>query len=185
MRPRPSFRSTGPSMTFRRADRVWGGAAGARTPLLSPSGLLLPRVRAAACAILVLVLTRTTPALAQTISATTYPFTTTAGPELEDQSSGTTQLLGANVDDAASSVTTMGFDFWFVGTRYTQFSVNSNGLIRLGSAQISGTAANDLTTASNLPAIAPYWDDIFVGTNGKVHYKVVGTAPNRKLVVEW
>jgi len=24
-----------------------------------------------------------------------------------------------------------------------------------------------------------------VGTNGKVHYKVAGTAPNRKLVVEW
>src|SRR5262249_28591798 len=35
------------------------------------------------------------------------------------------------------------------------------------------------------PEIAPYWDDLFVGTNGKVHYKVAGTAPSRRLVVEW
>src|SRR6185503_16179881 len=35
------------------------------------------------------------------------------------------------------------------------------------------------------PQIAPYWDHLMVGTNGKVHSRVLGTAPNRKLVVEW
>src|SRR6185369_5864455 len=30
-----------------------------------------------------------------------------------------------------------------------------------------------------------YWDDLCTGTNGKVHFKVTGSAPNRKLIVEW
>ena len=31
----------------------------------------------------------------------------------------------------------------------------------------------------------PYWDDLCTGTNGKVHFKTIGSAPNRKLIVEW
>jgi hypothetical protein len=30
-----------------------------------------------------------------------------------------------------------------------------------------------------------YWDDLATGTNGKVHYVLTGTAPDRKLIVEW
>src|SRR5262245_12014093 len=43
-------------------------------------------------------------ASAQTISATTYPFTNATGATLEDMSSGTTTLLGPNLDDNASLV---------------------------------------------------------------------------------
>ncbi|HEY2954460.1 MAG TPA: putative Ig domain-containing protein, partial [Candidatus Eisenbacteria bacterium] len=125
------------------------------------------------------------PARAQTISATTYPFTSSNGVSLENMSSGTTQLVGPNLDDSASGVTAIGFDFWLVGTRYTQFSVNANGLMRLGGTVVGTTFTNDLASSTNVPQIAPYWDDLFVGTNGKVHYKVVGTAPSRRLVVEW
>ena len=121
----------------------------------------------------------------QTISATSYPLTTTSGLALEDMQSGTTQLLGPNLDDNASAVVPIGFDFWFVGTRYTQFSVNANGLLRLGGTAVAGSFSNDLANASNVPQITPYWDDLFIGTNGKVHFRVVGAAPNRKLVVEW
>jgi hypothetical protein len=32
-------------------------------------------------------------------------------------SSGTTQLVGPGLDDTASAVTNIGFDFWFAGTR--------------------------------------------------------------------
>lgn len=124
-------------------------------------------------------------AKSQTISATTYPFSSSTGASLEDMSSGTTQLVAADTDDGASAVTNIGFDYWFVGVRYTQFSVNANGLVRLGSTVVGTTWSNDLTTTTNVPQIAPYWDDLYTGTNGKVHFKVVGTAPNRKLVVEW
>ncbi|HEY6193854.1 MAG TPA: putative Ig domain-containing protein, partial [Candidatus Eisenbacteria bacterium] len=94
-------------------------------------------------------------------------------------------MLGPNLDDSSSPVTTIGFDFWFVGTRYTQFSVSSNGLMKLGPNQVGNTAVNDLTSGVNVPQITPYWDDLRIGTDGQVRYKVVGSAPNRKLVVEW
>src|SRR5262245_4436900 len=122
---------------------------------------------------------------AQTISATTYPFAASTGAALEDLSSGATQLIGSDQDDRASNVTAIGFDFWFVGTRHTQFSVNSNGLIHLGGSVISVNFVNGLGTTTDDPQIAPYWDDLRIGTNGQVRAKVIGSAPSRKLVIEW
>jgi hypothetical protein len=119
------------------------------------------------------------------ITVATYPFTNFSAVALEDMSSGTTQLVASNQEDTVSSVNSIGFDFWLDGVRQTQFSVNANGLIKLGSLVVSTASANDLANAGNIPQIAPYWDDLFTGTNGKVHFKIVGSAPNRKLVIEW
>ncbi len=121
----------------------------------------------------------------QTISSSKYAFSTATGVSMEDMSSGTSELLGVNLDDNASSVTDIGFDFWFNGDRYTQFSVSSNGLLRLGSSAVNTAYTNDLTMSGTDPKIAPMWDDWHTGSDGGVHYKVVGTAPNRKLVIEW
>src|SRR5260221_1822558 len=136
-------------------------------------------------ALLAIGLSVPTAALAQTISATTYPFAASSGVALEDMSSGTTTLVAPNLDGGVSAVTNIGFDFWFVGVLQTQFSVNSNGLLRVGSTPVQVASTNNLATSANAPEIASYWDDLWTGTNGKVHYKVVGSTPNRKLVVEW
>jgi uncharacterized repeat protein (TIGR01451 family) len=119
------------------------------------------------------------------ITSGTYAFAAGTGETLEDMSAGTTVLVLADQDDTASVVTPIGFDFWYDGVRQTQFSVNANGLMRLGVAAVSTAFTNALTATANQPQIAPYWDDLWAGINGKVHYKVVGSAPNRKLVVEW
>ena len=119
------------------------------------------------------------------VSAATYPFTSATGATLEDMSSGTTMLLTPDGDDTISSIAPIGFDFWFDGARQTVFSVNANGLMKLNPTQVTSAFSNDLATSTNVPQIAPYWDDLWIGNNGKVHYKVVGTAPSRKLVVEW
>ncbi|KAA5534894.1 T9SS type A sorting domain-containing protein [Taibaiella lutea] len=116
-------------------------------------------------------------------SAVNYAFTKTTNGSLTDMSSGTTQLVAAGVDDGASSVTNIGFDFWFMGTRYTQFSVNSNGYLRLGGTVV-GTAQYVLGTASQ-SLIAAWGSDCVTGTTGKIHYKLLGTAPNRTLVIEY
>ncbi len=121
------------------------------------------------------------------ITASTYGFLT-SNAVLEDMSSGTTQLVGPGVDDTASPVTNIGFDFWYDGVRHSQFSINANGLARLGSVVVGTTFNNStsgLNTVTNAPKIAPYFEDLCVGTNGKVHFKTVGSAPNRKLIVEW
>ena len=128
-------------------------------------------------------------ASADLITASTYAYTFASGVSLEDMSSGTTNLVsGPGLDDTASPVTNIGFDFWYDGVRFSQFSVNVNGLARLGSTAVTTSFNNStegLNTVTNAPKIAPYFEDLCLGLTGKVHYKVVGSAPNRKLVVEW
>src|SRR5688572_1885214 len=125
------------------------------------------------------------PDSANLITGTTYPFSTMAGVLLEDMSSGTTQLVGPALDDTASAVTSIGFDFWFDGVRATEFSCNANGLCRLGPVVVTTTFTNSLATTTAAPKIAPFWDDLCTATNGKVHYKTIGSPGSRKLIVEW
>jgi hypothetical protein len=124
------------------------------------------------------------------IAPTSYIFNNTTGIALDDMSTGTTQLAPANSDDGASTVQNIGFDFWYDGVRMSQFSCNANGLCRMGSTVVTtefdnGSATFGFASTTNAPKIAPYFDDLWTGSNGKVHYKVTGSAPNRKLVVEW
>ena len=122
------------------------------------------------------------------VTITSYPFTSAAGVPLEDMSTGTTQIVAASQDDTASAVTSIGFDFWFDGVRQTQFSVNANGLLGLGAVAVNNGVSgrtNDFATTTNNPKMSAYWDDMCTGAAGKAHFKVVGSAPNRKLVVEW
>jgi hypothetical protein len=131
-----------------------------------------------------LTVTELTPEL---IDGTTYGFTAAAA-VLEDMSSGTTQIIGASQDDTASVATNIGFDFWLDGVRQTQFSANANGLMKLGAVVVNnGTngRTNNLATANDLPKIAAYWDDLCTSATGRVHYRVIGTPGNRKLIVEW
>ena len=118
-------------------------------------------------------------------STANYVFSTGTTGSMTDMSSGTTTLLsGPSLDDVSSTVNNIGFNFYLMGALYTQFSVNSNGAMGLGSTTVatSGTTIGSATT----PMITPFGGDQGVLTNGgKVHYKVLGSAPNRIFVVEW
>ena len=50
---------------------------------------------------------------------------------------GSTQLVASGQDDGVSVVTNIGFTFTYAGTAYTQFSVNANGLMRLGATAVT------------------------------------------------
>lgn len=102
-----------------------------------------------------------------------------------DMSTGTTQLVAADLDDNASAVTNIGFNFVLYGSAFTQFSANSNGLIQLGGTVVAGAGylASGGSVAS--PRLGALVADLRTGAAGKVHYKLVGTAPNRCLVVEF
>ena len=116
-------------------------------------------------------------------STANYTFTTSTTGSLVDMSSGTTDALatGTYRDDDASTVQSIGFTFGFMGTAYTQFSVNSNGQLRLGATAISGGNASAASGAAILAALG---GDNAILAAGKVHYKVVA-GTNRTLVVEW
>jgi hypothetical protein len=119
------------------------------------------------------------------IAATTYAFSTQNGVALEDMSSGTTTVIAADTDDSNSLLQNIGFDFWYDGVRFTTFGVNGNGFAKLGSVITATGFFNDLDTTTEAPKIAVLWDDLCVGTAGSVRYKTIGSAPNRKLIVEW
>src|SRR6185436_19128211 len=104
---------------------------------------------------------------------------------LTDMSSGTTQLLAANIDDTASALTNIGFDFFFQGARFTQFSINENGVLRLGATAQNSTPYKPLAQAGISVITAYGADQRTHAGDGKVHYKVTGSAPNRVLTVEW
>jgi hypothetical protein len=57
--------------------------------------------------------------------------------------------------------------------------------MRLGPTAVSTGFTNNLASTTDNPKIGAYWEDTCTGTNGKVHAKVLGSAPSRKLVVEW
>ncbi|HEX4495428.1 MAG TPA: IPTL-CTERM sorting domain-containing protein [Thermoanaerobaculia bacterium] len=118
-------------------------------------------------------------------NAANYGFSTTVTGSLADMSSGTTALIAADQDDVASAVTLIGFDFYFMGARQDRFSVNSNGTLRFGPTAVSTTLYDPLAQAGQSLIDAYGADQRTHAGNGKVHYKVTGSAPNRVLTIEW
>lgn len=114
-----------------------------------------------------------------------YLFATTTAGSLTDMSTGTTQLIAADQDDTASTVTLLGFDFYFMGVRQDRFSVNSNGSLRFGATAISNTAYEPLAQTGQAIITAYGADQRTHLGDGKVHFKVTGSAPNRVAIIEW
>ncbi len=117
-------------------------------------------------------------------TATTGSLVLDANGNTVDMSTGTTLLHGSGVDDAASTVNPIGFNFYGMGVLQTNFSANSNGAMTLGNVAIGTSGTTNAGSVSTM-FIAPFGGDQATSATGKVHYKVVGSAPNRTLVVEW
>lgn len=120
-------------------------------------------------------------------TGTSGSFAADRNSNVVDMTTGTTQIIAADIDDGNGSalISNIGFDFFLYGNRFTQFSVNSNGLIGLGSTAVgSGTYATSGGSITN-PRISAFCADLRTGAAGKIHYKLVGSAPNRSLVIEF
>lgn len=103
-------------------------------------------------------------------------------------------------DDNRSNATDIGFDFWYNGTRYSKFSVSTNGYIDFSSSTADGGPSatpygydNTQFTGNGSGtwlALAPFYDDMTAqgGTDAlgnSIKYLVTGVAPNRILTIEW
>ncbi len=106
-----------------------------------------------------------------------------------DMSTGTTILLPGGSDNTRSSLYDIGFIFYMLydvngqEKRYSEFSVSSNGRLRLGYFESSNRYV--VGRDGEYGIVAPMTRNLAIHSTGKVHYKLVGTAPNRCLVVEW
>lgn len=79
----------------------------------------------------------------------------------------------------------IGFDFTFYGGTHNTVKVSSNGYLTFGSG--GGDYSNDPIPSRNDPndLISPFWDDLYLSSGGAVYYLLEGTAPNRRLTIEW
>lgn len=142
-------------------------------------------------------------------SAANYSVTRTTGITYNSiQSTGTSVTSwrrssgGFIEDDNRSFPQPIGFDFWYLGNRYTTFSISTNGFIDFSSSTDDGGPTADDYGYSNTAfssssvnngtwlALAPFYDD--QTTQGgsdplgySIKYQVTGTAPNRVLTIEW
>ncbi|MEW5797471.1 MAG: fibronectin type III domain-containing protein [Bacteroidota bacterium] len=107
-----------------------------------------------------------------------------------------------NEDDNRSYPVDIGFDFWYNGVRYTQFSVSTNGFIDFSSSTDDGgplthqygpyddDMSEDAPTEITTLVVAPFYLDLttYGATDPlgeSIHYDVSGTTGNRVLTVEW
>ncbi len=103
-------------------------------------------------------------------------------------------------DDNRSNFTDIGFDFWYNGSRFTQYSVSSNGYLDFSTSTANGGPttgaygyANSQFTTSGSGTwltLAPIYDDMTAqgGTDAlgnSIKNQMTGTAPNRILTIEW
>jgi hypothetical protein len=117
-------------------------------------------------------------------STANYTRTSTATASLIGMT-GSTQLVAASRDDFSSELTSIGFDFWFMGTRFNSFSASSNGAIALGNTIIAATNYGNNFPFASQNIIAPFLQNMATSSTGKVHFTNTGTYPNRTLVVEF
>lgn len=108
-----------------------------------------------------------------------------------------TAITTANTDDANSTVQNIGFTFTYNGTAYTQFTLNTNGFIKLGATAPSGTQlfySEDNTnitdvfqSAGDANIIAPFNIDLTAGSASGTEYRLAttGTAGSRVCTVQW
>jgi hypothetical protein len=88
-------------------------------------------------------------------------------------------------DDVFYGAFPIGFNFDFFGTSYSDFYVDSNGLVMFGSGTTHWTNDNIPNPMGVNNFIAPFWDDLIIHRTGDIMYQTIGTAPNRKLVIQY
>ena len=110
-------------------------------------------------------------------TASSVPFA------FEDIAATGTTLSFGNPDDDWQYVP-IGFNFQLFQNYFSDFYVNTNGLIGFGDG---GNDNTDLTSSPYYPTIAPFWDDLVVGggANSKVVYQVLGSGASTHLVIQW
>lgn len=115
-----------------------------------------------------------------------------------------TAIATTSTDDANSAAQDIGFSFSYNGTAFTQFVLNTNGLIRLGAAAPSAAnmflqnetattnpvGVDPLTSAdpADVNLLLPFNFDLeSASATATAEYRVAttGTAPNRVCTVQW
>jgi subtilisin family serine protease len=102
-----------------------------------------------------------------------------------EEITGTNWNLGDDVS-VCSTMPSQYFPISFGGQLHSKICVGSNGVINFEDHfNPYDNSAVPVSSISSL--VAPFWDDLVpsAGTDHNVFWSVIGSAPNRELVIEW
>ncbi len=88
-----------------------------------------------------------------------------------------------SADDGNYGPFSLGFDFDFYGTTYDAVRICTNGFLSFTSSSAPYTNQGIPTSGDPDAVIAPFWDDIDVGSGGVIYY--YADAANQRFIVEW
>ena len=97
-------------------------------------------------------------------------------------------IEGTNLDlsDDDSVSVTSPFPIQFGGGSFGSLYVNSNGNITFSQASVASYNQPIPAAPDFVPLrAAPFWDDLYPPNGAGVYWDVIGSAPNRELVIEW
>jgi hypothetical protein len=99
---------------------------------------------------------------------------------------GGTRLTFASADDSFAGPIPIGFSFKYYENTYTQLYIATDGYITFGSGLSNFRNARIPWDALPNNLVAPFWDDLIIpDAPSGVFYKLVGSSPQRKFIVEW
>jgi len=88
----------------------------------------------------------------------------------------------SSVTDDSSITATLPFTFNFYGTPRTSILLSSSGVLTFNG--LNPGVSNVCLPTSSYPMIAPFWEHVHVSSGG-LYTATLGTAPNRRYVVQW
>ncbi|MEN8162791.1 MAG: hypothetical protein ABFS37_01570 [Acidobacteriota bacterium] len=93
----------------------------------------------------------------------------------------------AQIDDSYYWPITLPFTFDFYGTGYTDIAVGSNGTVYFTDAYLGyANVCLPGDPGYNVPTfIAVYHDDLDASSGGAVYYEIIGSSPDRRLIVQF
>jgi hypothetical protein len=103
------------------------------------------------------------------------------GPDFTDISQ-TGTLYTMNDDDEANY--TLPFPVFYQGTIVNNMTIGNNGAVALGVLNAAIGFTNSVINNSVATGLYPFWDDMG-GAGEGVWSHTIGTAPNRKVIIQW
>jgi hypothetical protein len=97
-------------------------------------------------------------------------------------------IISGFSDDNSTGPFNIGFPFCFYGNTFSTFYVGSNGWISFSPNPDGNWNANEIpNTNNNTPknAIMACWQDLNPAIGASIKYSVLGSSPNRKLIVTY
>ncbi len=117
---------------------------------------------------------------------TNYNFTATGGSFTVISGATFPAISGGNASNGYFNNIPIGFDFWYMGTRYTTLGASTNGWISPGGDITTSTPANNLKSGgAPRPIFAPLWDDLDMQVTSNVSYTTTGTAGSRIFTLQF